>query len=126
MNRLLTIAAALASGWFVLGAATTRGDSPEQSRSVVGSPDWPLERVELLDGKTYKGFIESGDMKSGEGGWIHLIQVRRPPGRPMYLVIRPVERAAIAKVVRLQPDERALLRQRIDRFRNRAGRSFPG
>ncbi|MEE8451788.1 MAG: DUF1570 domain-containing protein [Thermoguttaceae bacterium] len=85
--------------------------------SPLGSPTtpWPSERVELVDGRHYEGLIESVD-----DAWIHLFQIRRPTGRPVFLVIRPIERSRIASVDRLEPDQRAELRQHIDRFVNRA------
>lgn len=78
-------------------------------------PDWPTERVILHDGPTYYGYIESeGD------AWVNLIQVQLLPGRPMFLVIRPIERVKIAKIERLDEQQRAALRQRIEAFINRA------
>jgi len=77
--------------------------------------DRSLESVEMLDGRRYQGFIESQDE-----AWLNLIQIQRPSGQPMYLVIRPIERSAIAAVVRLDDPQRARLRQQIEQFVNRA------
>jgi len=79
------------------------------------SADWPTERVEMLDGRQYVGLIESEDES-----WVNLVQIRRTPGRPMHLVIRPIGRRQVAAVVRLEGPRRAELRQRIDQFINRA------
>ncbi|HYW80052.1 MAG TPA: hypothetical protein VE890_10775, partial [Thermoguttaceae bacterium] len=76
---------------------------------------WPSERVVLVDGRQYEGLIESVD-----DAWIHLFQMRHPTGRPMFLVIRPIERSRIESVDRLEPDQQAKLRQHIDQFVNRA------
>lgn len=115
MNRLFTAAFVLLGGWCIPGTSATGQSLLVANHSAVEGAGWPTERVELLDGQTCEGLIESED-----DAWVHLIQIRRPPGRPMYLVIRPLERALVAKVVRLKPDEQAELRQRIDQFVNRA------
>jgi len=107
MIRLFAIALVLLSGW--CRSITDEEHSAELSAS------WPTERVEMLAGPSYEGLIESVD-----DSWVHLIQVRRPRGRPMYLVIRPIDRTSVAKVVRLPPPQRAQLRQRIEQFIHRA------
>jgi hypothetical protein len=78
-------------------------------------PDWPTEHVVLREGATCYGYIESES-----DAWINLIQIQVLPGQPMFLVIRPIERAKIAKIERLDREQRAALRQRIDAFINRA------
>lgn len=82
---------------------------------VFSVRDWPSERVELIDGRRYEGLVESQD-----DAWVHLIQIERPAGRPMHLVIRPLARSSVAAVVRLQPAEQAELRRQIKRFLNRS------
>jgi hypothetical protein len=74
-----------------------------------------MERVELVDHPPYEGLIESED-----AAWITLIQIQRPPGQPMHLVIRPIDRHHVISVVRLEPEQKAKLRQAIDQFRNHA------
>jgi hypothetical protein len=94
-----------------IAAAGEVGGMQSKSRP----PDWPTERVLLQDGPVYYGYIESeGD------AWVNFIQVQIIPGRPVFLVIRPIERAKIAKMERLDKERRAALRQRIDAFINRA------
>ncbi len=82
--------------------------------STLAADDWPTEQVEMRGGQTYRGLIESVDE-----AWVHLIQIHRPRGRPMYLVIRPLERSAVKKLVRLDDIRRAELRRRIDQFVHR-------
>ncbi len=82
--------------------------------STVAADDWPTEQVEMRGGQTYRGLIESVDE-----AWVHLIQIHRRRGRPMHLVIRPLERSAVKKLVRLDDARRAELRRRIDRFIHR-------
>jgi hypothetical protein len=74
-----------------------------------------METVHLRDGRTYAGLIESE-----EDTWVNLIQIRRPHGQPMFLVILPLDRGAIASIDRLPPGEREKLRQQIEQFIHRA------
>ncbi|MGA2033743.1 MAG: DUF1570 domain-containing protein, partial [Thermoguttaceae bacterium] len=73
------------------------------------------ETIDLLDGRHYEGFIESEDP-----AWIDLIEIHRPPGQPMHLVIRPLDRRSVAAVVRLDEAGRGRLKAQIEQFRNRA------
>jgi len=88
--------------------------APPQPTAINGG-HWPTERVELLDGRQYVGWIESED-----NAWVNLVQIQRKAGQPMHLVIRPIERKRVAAVVRLPPAERDLLHRRIEQFINRA------
>ncbi len=75
-----------------------------------------LERVNLADGgKHYEGLVESED-----DTWIYFIQIQRPTGRPTHLVVRTLDRRTVASVVRLDAPQRAMLRQQIEQFVNRA------
>ena len=113
MIRLFLILAVLFAGPSPPGRVALGQNTP------LGSPTtpWPSERerVKLVDGREYEGLIESVD-----DAWIHLFHIQRPNGRPMFLVIRPIERSRIASLKRLEPDQRAELRRHIDRFVNRA------
>lgn len=86
---------------------------PEEAAPPIGH--WDLERLELRDHRELRGYIESEDPY-----WLHLVQIERPAGRPMHLVIRPVKRDLVAEVDRLEAHQRAKLRERIEAFRNRA------
>lgn len=108
MRRFIAIPVVL------LGAACAPLAHARQAETPA-SPDWPLEQVELRDGRQYSGLIESED-----DWWINLVQISRAAGRPMHLVIRPVERRQVARVVRLDDPRRAELRARVDGFINRA------
>lgn len=88
---------------------------PAAPSSEVQAGTWASERVELGDGRLFQGLIESED-----DAWVNLIQIEQPTGRPMYLVIRPIERAAIKSIDRLPAVERAKLQEQIEQFRNRA------
>jgi hypothetical protein len=74
-----------------------------------------MDRVELFSGKSYSGLIESEDKV-----WLNLIQIERPPGKDMHLVVRLIDRDQVRNVVRLESDEqRAGLRRQIKQFRDR-------
>ena len=70
-------------------AAASPGDAAVPSRPPPG-----MERVSLVDGHRYDGLIESED-----DAWVYFIQIQRPPGRPMHLVIRTLDRRSVASVV---------------------------
>lgn len=79
--------------------------------------DWPMEVLVLSNGQSYRGLIESAD---GDEAWVHFVQIVRREGRPMHLVIRTFERSAIARLERLDSEQRLALRRRIEEFLNRA------
>ena len=91
------------SGAASFGGQADAGDAPA------------MERVELFGHPPYDGLIESED-----DAWITMIQIRRLPGQPMHLVIRPIDRRLVSNIIRLEPAQKEKLRQEIDRFRNRA------
>jgi len=106
--------AILSAVWVLVEPAIPQVHSvPEQSPAEAGT--WAMERVILLDGRELSGLVGSQDEF-----WVYLTEIRRPVGRPMYLVVRPIERTSIARLVRLKPEERAKLRGRIEQFRHRA------
>jgi hypothetical protein len=74
-----------------------------------------VETVRMRDGRTYAGLIESEEETS-----VNLIEIRRPRGQPMFLVIRPLDQAAIASIDRLPAAEREKLQQQIEQFIHRA------
>lgn len=103
-----------AAGW-LSGAFVAGQSAPVPQPAPLGGNEWPLEKVETLDGRRYQGLIESQD-----DYWLRMIRIFRPVGREMYLVIQPLEAAGIARIERLEPNCREILRQRIDEFRHRA------
>ena len=115
MKRLLIVAAGLLTACSGRAAPLGAQLLSVDRRPAAELAGWPTEQIELLDGRKQCGLIESQD-----NAWVYLTEIHRPEGRPMYLVIRPLERTAIAKVVRLEPRQRAALRQRIEQFINRA------
>ncbi len=113
-SRSLKVWMLLAIGWLGISLAAGQGASPPNA-GPLGGADWPLEYVETHDGRRFEGLIESQD-----DYWLRMIRIFRPAGRPMYLVIQPLETAQIAKVERLEPEQREKLQTRIHEFRHRA------
>jgi hypothetical protein len=74
-----------------------------------------LDTVVTVDGRRRLGLIESES-----DAWINLIEIQRRPGRPMFVVIRPIDRSRVEQVVRLAPADRAKLRREVEQFTNRA------
>jgi len=115
MKRLAFIIVVLAC----IRAAVCQRASAEllsvHDESARQSADAGFERVELPGGRVYRGYIESQD-----DYWVHITEIHRPRGRPMYLVIRPVRRVRGMKIVRLPAPQRAKLRQQIEAFVHRA------
>ncbi|MEX0675813.1 MAG: DUF1570 domain-containing protein [Pirellulales bacterium] len=93
-------------------AAQENGGAPE-STAQVGA-DWPMERVTLVDGKTYAGLVRSESPAN-----IEFVEVRRPRGKPMFLVVRPIDRKSIVGWERLRPKEQQELRERLERHKRR-------
>ena len=81
---------------------------------AVGASDWALERVVLTNGKTYRGLVKSEGPTS-----IDFVEVHRPRGKPMFLVVRPIERTAIERLERLDEADRMRLGDRLQRHRQR-------
>lgn len=110
----------------ILVGSGARGESGASSRPAEVAPpqadspsrpgtDWPLERVILTDGKSYQGLIESEGSSS-----IDFVEVRRPRGKPMFLVVRPIDRKAIATWERLSAEEQQELRSKLEKYKHRA------
>jgi|GEM_PF-795460 len=87
---------------------------PAQTTKVPGNEDhgansaWPMERIELADGRTLMGLIESVDDQ-----WVHMVVIKREPGRRTQLVVRPVERSAVVQMDRLPEPLRKQLQERV-------------
>jgi hypothetical protein len=77
--------------------------------------DWALERVTLADGKSYQGLIQSENAST-----IDLIEVHRPRGKPMFLVVRTIPRKQIVSWDRLSESEQSQLRERLESHKHRA------
>ena len=92
----------------ILLAATPSGQSDD-----AGTLE--MDRVELLGHARCDCLIESED-----ADFLNVIRIIRQPGKPMHLVIQPIERGNIVSIERIDDDKRQALKLAIDQFRNRA------
>ena len=59
-------------------------------------PGPSMERVNLVDGRHFEGLVESdGD------DWLYFIQIQRPPGQAMHLVVRMLDRGSVVSIAHL-------------------------
>jgi len=114
MRRRYRINTGFLCAWCIL-AAPGRASAAEEPRNLSQASAWATDSVELRDGRVYSGLIESEDR-----AWLYLTEIHRPAGRPMYLVVRPIEQDSIVRVIRLDADARDELRGRLNHFKNRA------
>lgn len=92
----------------------------EENRDVTAgnladAGDWPLEEIELADGKLYRGLIQA--KRDHE---IDFVEIHRPRGKPMFLVIRAIDARSIVRRLTLSAAEHRRLADRIQKFRNRS------
>ncbi len=109
-----TVWIAFAVGWVASPCAVGQV-AAQRMTAPLGPADWPMEHVETHDGRRFEGLIESQD-----DYWVRMMRIFRPAGRPMHLVIQPLETRHIASIHRLEPERREQLRLRIHEFRHRA------
>ncbi len=89
------------------GIAAAQASRP--AAPAVPGADWALEYVKLKDGKQYTGLIKSESPTS-----VEFVEVHRPPGKPMFLVVRTIDRKAIADLNRLDEDQHDELFGRLE------------
>jgi hypothetical protein len=115
MRRIaLFFAAALSAAGVTARAEDGPAPAPREA-SPVDRVAWQLEEVTVEGGRVYLGLVLSEGRDE-----LEFVEVVRPPGQPMYLVVRPIRRAAVVSTRRLPPAERSALVERIDKVRNRA------
>lgn len=93
-----------------------------QPRQGLASAPWPLEAIELKDGRRLEGLVLAPDDVAGTPAHdtrdIEFVQVVRRPGRPMHLVAWPPFPAVRVQFVeRLAEPLRDELRNRVEAFR---------
>lgn len=91
----------------LLFAATTLADPPAARIGVPGG-DWKFEKLELRGGRTYRGLVRSETETT-----VHFLHVELPPGAPLYAVGVRVPRDKVAKLTRLEDDQRKALERRL-------------
>jgi hypothetical protein len=106
MKRLPELAALLVAAVFL---------RVDPACAKVAEADQSVEAVITADGRRHEGLIESES-----SSWVNLIEIQRRPGKPMSLLIRPIDRSRVVRVVRLNPPQRDTLRRQVDQFVNRA------
>jgi len=111
---LLTIALALFAGGFAPHDAI----GPSCAWGQDFGDTWAMDRLKLKDGRTLAGLVEFPNGRSSR--WLELTEIRRYPGRPTGLIVKPIVQADVAQAVLLEPAAREQLRQRIGRIRGRA------
>jgi hypothetical protein len=104
----------------VLTASEAAAAQPQQG---LATAPWPLEAIELKDGRRLDGLVIAPEDIAGtpphDARDIEFLQVVRRPGRPMHLVSwPPFPGARVQFVERLAPSEREKLRERIEAFRD--------
>lgn len=90
-------------------------ETAKPDAAALAASEWKLERITLTDGKSYQGLVEAE-----HPGTIEFVEVRRPRGKPMFLVVRPIARKLIANWERLTPEEQQELRSKLEKYKNRA------
>jgi len=94
------------------GAGASTAAAPEGA-ALTGA-DWKLERIVLADGKQYQGLVKSESPRR-----IEFVEVHRPRGKPMFLVVRSIDREQVKRLDRLTPAEQAELTARLDQHKHR-------
>jgi len=80
----------------------------------LATADWRLESVTLADGRRIDGLVEDPDPATGD---VRVVQVVRPPGRPMYVVRwPPLQADRLESIVRLTAAEHEQLARRVRAF----------
>ncbi|MEX0937480.1 MAG: DUF1570 domain-containing protein [Pirellulales bacterium] len=115
MNRLRFKRLAIAALLFGTLVDQSGIAQPPPDRLLVESADWPTDQVALASGEVLLGLITDESDAT-----IELMEIRRPPGRPLYLVVRPLRRADVVQIKRLANEQRRRTAQRIAQFKNRA------
>lgn len=100
------------------------GDCPAfaQPRQGLANGPWPLESIELVDGRRLQGLVVAPADVAGTPSHatrdIEFLQIVRKPGRPMHLVAWPAFSARrVHFVERLSEPERQKLSARVEAFR---------
>ncbi|MCS7304614.1 MAG: DUF1570 domain-containing protein [Thermoguttaceae bacterium] len=81
---------------------------PQRGNLLEADNFGPMEQVELADGQKLFGMIESVDER-----WVYFVQIKREPGQRSRVVVRPIERSAVVRMVPLPEEERQRLQERV-------------
>lgn len=75
---------------------------------------WKLEELQLRDGKVYKGLVQ--EEREHDLDFAEIVQ---PAGRPMFAVLRWINKKEVQAVTKLPKEEHKELAERFEQFRNR-------
>lgn len=83
--------------------------------AIEETADWSFDVLEMKDGRVHRGLVLADSDEE-----IEFAEIVRPPGRPMFAVIRPLAPEQVARKQLLEAGPRAKLWARFQTFRNRA------
>jgi len=109
---LLAVSAWNCGPGFAQGTPAANSAPASDTRTLAA--DLKLERVTLREGTRYDGLVQGESPET-----IEFLEVRRLPGRPMYLMLRPLARKDIRDIERLPAAAHAELSARLEQFRRR-------
>jgi hypothetical protein len=115
MRLVLALIVSTLTAWPEATGTAHPQDSAPKPADIEQASQWKLEQLEMRDGTVYAGLILAETDTE-----IEFAEIVRPPGKPMFAIVRPVDSDRIAKKLRLEPAEYARLLDRFDQFRNRA------
>lgn len=96
------------------GAVAVRA-ADEPPPSAPDGSAWVFDVLELRDGAVYRGLVLAE--REAE---LEFAEIFRPPGKPMFAVIRPVAPDQVASKTLTEGADRQRLLARFEQFRNRA------
>jgi hypothetical protein len=99
----------------IVAVDLSAADSTSDRGGDEDGSEWIFDELQLIDGSVHRGII-----LSDRDTEIEFAEILRPPGKPMFAVIRPVLPDQVAKKVQLSGEDRARLWTRFQQFRNRA------
>jgi hypothetical protein len=113
--RLLTLVAAVVVPTVPVPAVPLPAEPAVLANAAESGGEWRLESLHLKDGRVFRGLIQAERKRE-----VEFAEIVRPPGKPMFAVIRPIDPKLVASFDRLQGAEHQQLVQRFQEFRNRA------
>jgi hypothetical protein len=102
------------ANFLIAGLVVVAWASPVLTQQPA-TTSWELEEIRTSDGRTYRGLIR-GEI----AGEVEFVEVIRPPSKPMFLVVRPIDAKSISFQRKLSEAKRRKLAERIERFRYRS------
>lgn len=112
LNRLTVVFGLLLYASHALSAQTTSNAETAAGTSVLDG--FGMESVKLNDGKVYYGLIQRETNSE-----VEFLEIVRSPGKPMFALLRPLQRDEIGQLYHLRNEEHEKLAQRLNDFRNR-------